>query len=382
MPSARTGLPSAARSSRNPGSRPISILEESQAQRQQALQQEYEETLQNITNHHDEEHIRLTDEADASRTNLEELYAADKEQAEATFKEAHWTILTLNESDKRVARDQLLRAHHKLKESRSELKSTYLKIRQLVRSWKFAENLTVYLNYQPKLTPVDPWKNLEQRRDIIFDCRDRLQRSRCRGCWKGTFCCWPRWGLAAAVVAGALHDLVVLSGCRSSRSWSGPRSRLARYWMTRTARLRVALLWQGLAQAFIDAKPLRQLCLQQARKTYKAQRKQSRAKHRASMQKAVDKYRRRKRILKTRLRQQLALIEGEYQAAIEQIAQQRDQDLQSTHENFAVVATGIAGPVRTRHAGRRGTAAPARRGERCPPLREWQKLVAGLARGL
>ena len=56
---------------------------------------------QGITDHHNEEHTRLTDEAEAGRTNFEELYASDRAKTDAKFKEAHWTILTLNDSDKR-----------------------------------------------------------------------------------------------------------------------------------------------------------------------------------------------------------------------------------------------------------------------------------------
>ena len=103
------------------------VLEETHRQRQQAMQRQYDETLQGITDHHDQEHIRLTDEADTRRTNIEVLYAADRAAADAKFKEAHWTTQTLNESDKRVARDQILRAHHRLKQNRSELKSHYYK---------------------------------------------------------------------------------------------------------------------------------------------------------------------------------------------------------------------------------------------------------------
>jgi hypothetical protein len=246
-------------------------LEETHAERLDTLQRDFEGTLQNINLLHDEENFRLTEEVNANRQNLEELYAADKGRAETKFKEAHWTIVTLNESEKRVARDQLLRAHHKLKESRAELKIAYLKTRRLVRSWKFAADLSVQLNYQPKQTPTDPWKNLEQRRDIIFDCRDRLQALRLPVMLEGHF----------LLLTAFFTWLVLLLPAVFVSIWFLPASTvivptavwLARIWMKRSARLQVALLWQGLAQAFIEAKPLRHLCLKQARKAYKSQRK-------------------------------------------------------------------------------------------------------------
>ena len=116
--------------------------------------------------------------------------------------------------------------------------------------------------------------------------------------------------------------------------WS--TSRLARYWMTRSARLRVALLWQGLAQAFIDAKPLRQQCLKLTRKTYKAQRKQSRTKHRASMGKVVDKYRRRKRVLKALCVSSWPSLKPSIRLRLTRSPSSRDRELQSIQETFEV----------------------------------------------
>jgi energy-coupling factor transporter ATP-binding protein EcfA2 len=357
-------------------------LEESHAQRQQDLQQEYDDALQNINRHHDEEHVRLTDEYTANRNGIEELHATEKGTAEAGFKETQWTILTLNESDKRVARDQLLRGHHKLKEYRSELKSTYLQARKLIRSWKFARNLSVHLNYQPKLKPTDPWKNLEQRRDIIVDCRQRLQGLPLPRYLEGRFLllagafAWSMLVVPAVFMTSSHFWLLIVSVLTVSvvvplAGW------LTRLWMKRKARLQVALLWQGLAQAFIEAKPLRQLCLQQARKAYKTQRKQSRALYRLKLQKAVDKFRRRKRVLKTQLRRQLTQVEQAYQVAIALVANQRDDDLRTTHENFAASHQKLVAECEqeTRAAEDRHTRLVKENDAR--HLREWQKLVEG-----
>ena len=53
----------------------------------------------------------------------------------------------------------------------------YLDARRLIRSWEFARGIDVSLNYQPRLNPADPWKNLEQRYSVVFDCLRRLQRA-------------------------------------------------------------------------------------------------------------------------------------------------------------------------------------------------------------
>ena len=310
-------------------------LEESHAEQQQALQQDYENALQTINEHHDAEHARLTEEVEAGRANIEELFAADKGIAEAKFKESHWTIQTLNESDKRVARDQILRSHHKLKESRSQLKAIYHKCRRLVRSWKFAQDLSVHINYQPKLAAQDPWKSLEQRRDIAVDCRDRLQDLRLPKLLESRFLLLVSLGAWLVLSVPALFMTWWWVWLLASSAFVPSAANLARYFMTKTARLRVALLWQGLAQSYIDSKPLRQLCLRQARKSYKTQRQLSLKTHRVSLHKITDKFRRKKKALKLRRHRQLARVDEEYHVAIAEIDQQRDQDLQATHETFA-----------------------------------------------
>src|SRR5262249_8616205 len=136
-------------------------FDKTQVQQQQALQQEHEETLLGIKDHHDAAHLRLTEEFNARKSDFQEKYTAEKQAVESRFKESHWTIHTLNESDRRVARDQVRRAQHKLKKNRSELKTAYRKAHQLVHSWKFAHNLPVSLNHAPKIMSNDPWANLE-----------------------------------------------------------------------------------------------------------------------------------------------------------------------------------------------------------------------------
>ena len=60
--------------------------------------------------------------------------------------------------------------------------------------------------------------------------------------------------------------------------------------MRRSARQHVALLWQGLAQAFLDARVLRHLSLDQAHESYRTARANSRVEHGAALHQIVDRY--------------------------------------------------------------------------------------------
>jgi len=295
---------------------------------------EFEQTQEHVSRCHQEDHLRLTQEYSAAQHKAHELFKDDKATVVEQFKESRWTIVTLNEADKKVARDKVTHAQRRLKDNHNELKAAYLKARRLIRSWEFARNIDVTVNEKPTLTPPDPWKTLDQRRHIVFDCHYRLEHLAMPTLLQGrllpliTLLFWGVACLPAAVMDTWYVWLILTTVTILPGGWA------LRGWMKLTARRRVALLWQGLAQAFLDARPLRRLCLDQSRQVYTKERAHSRAQHRASLRKDIDQYRRRKKILETRKRMQLRQAEEKFRQRVEDIAVRRDWDLQQAQARF------------------------------------------------
>lgn len=301
-------------------------------QQKASLEEELAQARQRIADRFQKDHLRFTLEFVAAEKRANENFATSKGQVEAQFKENRWTIITLDEADKKVARDQILKCQRDLKTNRAEMRSQYQEALRLVRSWKCAQNLDVPLNKKPNLAPAEPWKVLEQRAELVKNYLGHLKIIALPRLLQGQLMplaivlAWMVLSLPGLIVAPwylwvLASTLTVFPG-----GWA------MRYWMWQRARRQVAFLWQGLAQSVYDAQPLRRLCVAQARVLYKKQRRQCRAKHRESLRLATEQYRQQLVRLAKRLKKQLAETATRFQPLLEQAGQRQARERAAVEE--------------------------------------------------
>ncbi len=109
-----------------------------------------------------------TDHAAAKQTAIRE-YSDGKAALQTEFQEARWTIDTVYESDKKVARDQLLDAEKSCKEAVEKLRAQRDVARRHCKRWSFVGPLSPAeeVKIEPAGIP-DPWHALQQ-------CLDQAQ---------------------------------------------------------------------------------------------------------------------------------------------------------------------------------------------------------------
>ncbi len=314
-------------------------LEQFLAQRTAALEEEATLAREKIVLRHGDNHHALQSEFAALETKAEQTLEANQKNAETEFKENRWTILTLWEADKKVARDEIDAAHTELKKNGSQMREEHQEGRALVKSWKCARRLQLSLNPRPNEAPDDPWEALAERAQQTHDSLVQLRALALPRIVQGrlvplaVFLMWILLSLPALLIEPWYVWLLATTATVLPAGWA------MHYWMLRRARQQITTHWGQLAQAVYDAQPLRRLCMQQARQLYRQKRERSRKKHRAALEETTSQYRQHIKRLQTRHDQQARQAEEKLNAALEQIEERRDRELHAVEEKLA---TGLA----------------------------------------
>ena len=102
-----------------------------------------EQSRQEVEARHIQNKNKATDEFSAARGAAARIYGEDKTRLVAEFEEARWTINTVYESDKKVAREQLAEADQSLKDAVVKLRAQRDAAREYCKRWSFVGPLTV-----------------------------------------------------------------------------------------------------------------------------------------------------------------------------------------------------------------------------------------------
>src|SRR5207244_467126 len=102
-------------------------------------------------------------------------YVESKGKVEADYKEARWTINTVYEADKKVARDQIVLIQRQTKTQREDLLKRKLQAQKLVDRWDLARDLPLFLDREAAKAPGDALRMLQQACDRSRGSLQHLQ---------------------------------------------------------------------------------------------------------------------------------------------------------------------------------------------------------------
>jgi S-DNA-T family DNA segregation ATPase FtsK/SpoIIIE len=130
---------------------------------QAQAQAKYDQASQESEDAHQQSQERADAEFAAARQAAVREYIDGKRALEAEFAESRWTINTVYESDKKVAREQLVDAERSLKEAVEKLRNQREMARQHCKRWSFIGPLEPAAGVAAEPGSfADPWKALQE----------------------------------------------------------------------------------------------------------------------------------------------------------------------------------------------------------------------------
>lgn len=213
-------------------------------------------------------------------------YVHRKERARTEFKEARWTITTMNDADRKVARDRVLDLHRRVRAVMETLDAQEREGTELLQRWGLEEEANVPDSPAPPET-VDPWNALQRQAALSRETLESIRRFRFPRLLKGRrpFLLsamvwaaaaspgilfpdsWHLWILGAALAVLPLGYVLILL-------------------LRRDLRRRAQAAQNAFADIRRQARHLRRECLRLGREEYRNARRQSKEKHQAALRAA------------------------------------------------------------------------------------------------
>jgi hypothetical protein len=258
-------------------------------------------------------------------------YADGKTALAGEFQEARWTIDTVYESDKKVARDQLMEAEKSCKDAVEKLRAQRDVARRQCKRWTFVGPLPAAdaVKVDPVTVP-DPWVAMQ-------DCLDHAQAE-----LASLQALHPRiingmtpwfllgialvvlatpfvlaavfqafsWPVAIYTVLGIMVTIVPLTWLLVNRQ----RARTRRFVESR---------WQALCTQLQRGKAVRPMCQHQARAAAQAKREQSRKRNKELLEQTADSTKKKLRKLRRRRSQHIKAADIALKARLKRAEQDR-----------------------------------------------------------
>jgi hypothetical protein len=310
-------------------------VEAAAAQAQGEAQGRAEMARQEAESRHDAEQKQADVNFGTAKHTAVREYRDAKAGLEREFQEARWTIDTVYESDKKVARDQLADAEKSCKDAVEKLRTQRDSARHLWQRWGFDSPLPLPEAKVELGSVADPWQALQGCLDQADADLAVLQSLSWPRLLKGVtpwvilgvawvvlsapgllLDAWYLWLLGTTVTVLPLGALLVLR----SRAWVG--------------RL-VTRRWESLCSQSLRARALRPLCQQQARGAYLAKREQTRKRNKTLLEQTAESTKRKLKRLRRRRLQKLKAATLAQRARIKQLDADRATELEEAEAILA-----------------------------------------------
>lgn len=242
-------------------------------------------------------------------------YTTSKEKIEGDFKESRWTITTIYDSDKKVAKEQRAQADGRAEVAVNKVVHAHQEAEKLLTVWRL-------LDLAPMLAPTsfdtepDPARAMQEcvvlANTKLMEMKSlRLPRYLNRFGWL--------WGLAWIIfTAPALLLDPPYLWAAGSALVVGSMGWLIRGWMKHHVRTHAGYIYQTISQALADVQKLKPRALAIARAHYKSQRAESKRRNQETLRQAV-------KTCRQQLRDIAAHREAQIQQAQQQFAVRRDE---------------------------------------------------------
>jgi S-DNA-T family DNA segregation ATPase FtsK/SpoIIIE len=301
---------------------------------QQAAVQEFQEATQAITARFEEAHTTAARELSASRLRLRGDFEADQEKIEADYKEANWTITTVYEADKKVAKDLLSERQRYVGSTLQQVAGHHGEALALLDAWGLGEAIRELNPAPPTLGAEDPFVVLKQCAATAQGCLTRLRSLFIPRLLKN-----HRLVLLLAAVW-----LVLLSPALLMVRWHWWVAAVTaavvtiglalHAWLRMTLKTQALELYATLRLADLSAQRLRDRCLEQAQADSHRQLAAARKRREESLRQAEQEHDRRTREIIERRDRDLAAAEAKYQPILDAAVRQRDRDLRQAEARY------------------------------------------------
>jgi hypothetical protein len=302
---------------------------------QGAAAQEFQEAQQVVTERFEEIHHAAARELSAARLKANSQCDADMERTLADHKEACWTITTVFEADKKVAKDQLLDRQRQVGTIMQHLDAQHEGALALLGEWDLDEMCS-------RLSVAG--RKVEEQEDafaVLKQCAAQadaqlagLRSLRIPRLLKGyrlvflLVAAWlvllapglilEKWYIWLATVTGAVASIGLALGL----------------WLKATLKAHVIALYTGLRAACLTAGPLQKRCLDQAHANYQGQIDRARWRHDGSMHGTEVEHKKKTEERTRRRDRELRQAEEKYQPLLDKATRRRDRELRQAEEKY------------------------------------------------
>jgi S-DNA-T family DNA segregation ATPase FtsK/SpoIIIE len=271
----------------------------------------------------------------AKRTGLQN-YARGKDHVEADFKESRWTITTVYDAGRKVAKDQFAAAQGRAKAAVERLQEQQQQALQLLQQWQFANDLTLIASPGSMANEGDLWAALEECANQGTAFLARLVALKLPGHVRGfrPFLVIGLVWLVASLPALLLKDWDIVFWLAATGAVVPPFGLLIRWWLKVRARTQAVYLWSGLSQAVVDAKHLRQRCLELAKEAYREQKNDNKRRNEEAMEQAATNTKKTIGQLRHDRGQKIRQAQATFDPLLKKLTERRDRDLREAESAF------------------------------------------------
>jgi hypothetical protein len=290
-----------------------------------------EEARQRIAAEFEQDHGAAQLESSRAQLRANHLYKVSKEKIEADFKESRWTITTVFDADKKVAKEQRATTETRADAAAAKILSVHEQARKLMSDWQLADITAVPVSHP--LPEDDPSRGMQQCSVSATSRFQELQNLSLPGLLKKYPWFWVlAWLLATgpAFLLGeiwyywVLASTVLVAGV-GVILWS---------WMKKECRARVQALYQAICQAEADSQKLHPLCREMARTTYRKQRAESKKRNQEALRQAIHTSRKQLRDCAAQRDQSLMEAQDVLARRLEEITGRRRKDLEEIETTY------------------------------------------------
>jgi DNA segregation ATPase FtsK/SpoIIIE, S-DNA-T family len=301
-----------------------------------------EQARQGMQERQDREREKLESEHRKGKEKLQEDYLTEKARLETEFREARWTTNTVYDSDKRVAKEQMLETMSACKRLLKRLVNHWRVGRALLMTLEFLDDVPDLDPQEINITDGDPWVRMQKCADqgekdlFVLQTMKSPHFINGRLPWLVLFLIW-----LVPTAIGFLGFLLLIDWF-SPWVWLGLMIAAALvwpigYWYVNRERRRtndrIIALWLSLRHSAHLARLLRPVCLRLAKKTYLGKKRQSYKRNRDLLRSIVQS----SRVKLNDLRGERDQLLKSHEAGFKKRSAQ--QEAQHKHELLAVEET-------------------------------------------
>jgi hypothetical protein len=309
-----------------------------------AAQQAHDEARTTILALFNGDQTRATQEADKAKRGAIHRYAEAKEKAQADFQESRWTITTLHDAGRKVAKDQLVAAQTRARVTVDHLQTQQNQALLLLQQWQFANDLPLAGVPGDMAHAADPGEAMQKCAALGTDLLNGLRSLKLPGYVRGLrpyfviVLVWLVASLPAVLMGDDWYKLYWLSATTVTVI---PIGLLIRWWLNSMARGQAVYFWSGLTQAAVDATHLRPRCLELAKQAYRQQKTENKRRNQAALNRTASATKKALKALRQERNQKLRQALATFEPLVKKLAERRDHDLEAAQADFDAQRTEL-----------------------------------------